>query len=103
MEISFSDVSDLFLDFIHSEIVIIALIILLRYLYFLQVFLDPSETIISVMVDRIIVIMMLRASVVINTGSRWALAMMRLSVKTPNLSQCPSLIVDPHSFSSLLL
>ena len=45
-----SDVSDLILDFIHSEIFIIALIILLLNLYFLQVFLDTSETIITIMV-----------------------------------------------------
>ena len=47
--------------------------------------------------------MMLRASAVKNIGSRWALAMMRLIVKMTNLRQFPTLTVDPHSSSSLLI
>ena len=34
-----------------------------------------------------------RAYDVMNAGSRWALVMMRLSVKMPNLIQCPPLPV----------
>ena len=81
----------------------IALIPLLSNLYCLQVFLDLSETIITVMVAPIIKIIILRAYVVRNTVSRLELEMMRLSVKTPNLNQCLPLQVDPHSFSSLLI
>ena len=96
-------VSDLILDFIHSEIIMIALIPLLNKLYCFQVFLDPSDTTITVMVSPLIMMMMVRASAVSNTGSRWALTMMILSLKMLNLSQCPSLPFDPHSFSSLLI
>ena len=47
--------------------------------------------------------MMLRASAVMNIGSNWALAMMRLIVKKTNLRHFTPLPVDPHSFSSLLI
>ena len=102
-EVSWWLVSDLTLDLIHSVILIIDLIPRLRHLYFLQTFLAPSETNITVMVAPIIMIIMSRVYYVRNTGNRWALAMMRLSVKTPNLNQCLPLPVDPHSFSSLLI
>ena len=95
--------SNLILDLIHSEIFMIDLIPLFCHLYSLQVFLDPSETTITVMVAPITMMMMLRASTVSNSGSSWALAMMRLSVKMPSLSQCPPLPVGFHSFSSLLI
>ena len=62
-----------------------------------------SYLIITMLVDRIIMIIIPRASAVSNTGSRWAMAMMRLSVKTLNLSQCPPLPVAPHLFYSLLI
>ena len=103
-EVSLWSVSDLILDLIHSEIVMIDLTPRFCHLYFLQIFLAPSETTITVMVDPIIMMMMmLRASAVRNDGSRWALATMRLSVRTPCLSQCPPLPVVIHSFSSLLI
>ena len=102
-EVSLISVSNLILYFIHYEIVMIDLIPLFRHLYFLQVFLDPSETTITVMVDPIIIMMTLRASAVSNAGSRWALATMRFSRNTLSLSQCPPLPVGFHSFSSLLI
>ena len=80
-------VSDLILDLIHSIIVIFDLIPRFRHLYFLQTFLVLSDTTITVMVAPIIMMMMSRASDVRNTCSRWALEMMRLSVKKLKLSQ----------------
>ena len=88
--------SNLILDLIHSEIFMIDLIPLFRHLYFLQVLLDTSETAITVMVAPIMMMMILRASAVRNAGSRWALAIMRLSVKTPSPRQCPTLPVGFH-------
>ena len=102
-EVSWWSVSDLILELIHSLIVIIDLIPRFRHLCFLQTFLAPSETTVTVMVATIIMMMMSRASDVRNTGSRWELATMRLSVETLNLSQCPPLPVAHHSFSSLLI
>ena len=102
-EVSWWLVSDLTLDLIHSVILIIDLIPRLRHLYFLQTFLAPSETNITVMVAPIIMIIMSRVYYVRNTGNRWALAMMRLSVKTLNLSQFSPLLVAHHLFSSLLV
>ena len=67
--VSLSTVSYLILYFIHSEIVIISIIPLLLKLYPLQVLLDPLETIITAMVDPIIMMMVLRASDVSNIGS----------------------------------
>ena len=102
-EVSLISVSNLILDFIHSEIFMIDLIPLFRHLYFLKVFLAPSETTITVMVAPIIMMIMLRESDVINSDSRWALEMMRLRIKTPSLSQCPPLPNNFHSISSLLI
>ena len=103
MEVNLISVSNLILDLIHSEIVIIDLIALLHNLYFLQVFLDSLETTIILLVAPIIMMIMLRLYDVSNAVIRWALVMMRLSLKMPNLSQCQLLPVDPHSFSSLLI
>ena len=103
LEVILRSVSNLILDLIHSEIFIIDLIPLFCNLYFLQVFLDPLENTIIMMVSPIIMMMMLRVSTVRNTGISWALEMMRLNVKRTNLSQCPPLLVGPHSFSSLLI
>ena len=47
--------------------------------------------------------MMLRAYAVMDSGSRWALVMMRLSVKTPSLSQFLPLPFGLHSFSLLFI
>ena len=91
------------LELIHSLIVIIDLIPRFRYFNLLKTFLDTSETTITAIVAPIIIMMMLQASDVRNTVSRWALAMMMLSVKTLNLSQCSPLPVAHHSFSSLLI
>ena len=95
--------SDLILALIHSVIVIIDLIPRFCHLYFLQKFLAHSEITITVMIYPIIMTMMSSAYTVRNAGSRCALAMMRLSMKTLNLSQCPPLTVAPHSFSLLLI
>ena len=102
-EASLWSVSDLILDLIHSEIVIIDLIPRICHLYFLQIFLAPSDTTITVMVSPIMMMMMLRAYSVRNSGSRWALARMRLSTKTPSLSHCPPLPFVIHSFYSTLI
>ena len=109
-EVSWWSVSDLILDLIHSIIVIIDRIPRFRHFYFLYTFLDPSETTITVMVSPMMMMMtmmmmmiMSRASTVRNIGSRWALAMTRLSVKTLNPSQCPLLTVASHFFSLLLI
>ena len=59
LEVSLSYVSYLILGFIHSEISTIALIPIVCNLYCLQVFLDPSETTITVMVAPITMAMML--------------------------------------------
>ena len=95
-EVSLRYVSNSILDFVHYEIVMIDLIPLFRHLYFLQVLLDTSDTAITVMVAPIMMMMILRASAVRNAGSRWALAIMRLSVKTPSPRQCPTLPVGFH-------
>ena len=96
--------SDLILDLIHSEIVVIDLIPRFHHFYLLQILLAPSETTITVIVDPIMMMMMmLRASDVRNSNSMWALAMMRLSVKAPRLSECPPLRVVLHSVYSLLI
>ena len=95
-EVILRSVSNLILDFIHSEIVMIDIIPLFRNLYLLQVFLAPSETTITVMVAPIIIMMMLREYAVMNASSRWALAIMKLSAKTPSLSQCSPLPVGFH-------
>ena len=95
-EVSLISVSNLILDFIHSEIVMIDLIPLFSRLYFIQVFLGPLETTINVMVAPIIMMMMFIASAVMNAGSRWEMAMMRLIVKTPSLIQCSPLPVGFH-------
>ena len=102
-EVSWWPVLDLILYLIHSIIVIIDLIPCFCHLYFLKTFLDPSETTITVMVAPIIMTMISRAYYVRDTSSRWELAMMRLSVKMLNLSQCPPLPVAHHSLSSLLI
>ena len=88
---------------IHLENFIIALIPLLRNLYCLHVFLSPSETTITVVVAPIIMMIMLIAYAVTNNGSRWAIEMMRLSAKIPNLTQFPPLLVVPHQFSLFLI
>ena len=103
LEVSLRTVSDLILDLIHSKNFMIDLIPLFFNLYILQVFLAPSDTTINVMVANIMMMMMLRAYAVRKASSRWALAMMRLSVKIPNLIHGPPLSVEPHSFSSLLI
>ena len=102
-EVSWWLVSDLILDLIHSEIVIIDLITRFHHLYVLQIFLAPSDTTINVMVSPIMMMMMLRVSAVRNSGSRWELVMVRLSVKTPRLRQCPPLPVVLYSLSSILI
>ena len=96
LDVSLRTVSDLILDLIHYEIFMIDLIPPFRNFYILQVVLDPSETTITMMVDPIIMMVILRAYAVSNAGSRWALIMMILSVKTPNLSQGSPLPVEPH-------
>ena len=99
--ISLCRVSDLILDLIHFKIVMIDLTPLFCHLYFLQIFLDPSETTITVMVNPIIMMMtMLRKSAVMNSVRIWSLAMMRLSVKMPILGQCSPLSVVLHLFYS---
>ena len=55
------------------------------------------------MFDPIIMMRMSGKFAVSNTGSRWALAKMRLSVKTLNLRQCTPLPVAHHLFSSLMI
>ena len=102
-DVSWWSVSDLILDLIHSIIVIIDLIPHFRHFYFLHTLIAPSETTITLVVAPIMMMMTLRSSDIRNSGRRWALAMMRLSVKTPNLSHCPPLPVMLHSFSSLLI
>ena len=77
LEVSLRSVSNLILDLIHSEIFIIDLMPLFCNLYILQVFLDPSETNIFVMVAPIIIVMMLRSYDIMNVVSSWALAIMR--------------------------
>ena len=86
-EISLWSVSDLILDLIHYEIVMIDLIPFFAKFYFLKIFLAPLETTTTVMVDPIIMMIMLRESAVRNFGRRRELVMMRLSVETPSLSQ----------------
>ena len=102
-EVSLRYVSNLILDLIHSEIVIIDFIPLFHNLYLLQVLLASSETTIIVTVDLIMMMMMLRAYAVINAGSSWAMSLMRLSAKTPNLSLCPPLPVGLYLFTSLFI
>ena len=80
-EVSLRYLSNLILYFIHSDIVIIYIIPLFQHLYYLQFFLDTLETNTTLMVAPIIMMMMLRKSAMNNSGSRRALAMMRLSVK----------------------
>ena len=69
-ELSLGSVSDLILNLIHYEIVIIDLIPRFCHLYFFQMFLALSETTITVMVTLIMMMMMLRVSAVRNFGSR---------------------------------
>ena len=102
-DVSWWSVSDLILDLIHSIIVIIDLIPHFRHLYFRKTFLDTLETTITVIVAPIMMMMMSVVCYVRNVSRKWALSMMRLSVKTLNLSQCPTLPVTPNSFSSLLV
>ena len=85
-EVSLRYVLNLILRFINYEIFMIDLTPLSPHLYLLQVFLSPLETTITVMVDSIMMMMTLRESAVRNAGSRWALAMMRLSMKLTSLS-----------------
>ena len=80
-EVSLWYASNLILGFIHSEIVMIYFIPLLCHFYLLQIFLATSETKITMMVATIMMMMMLREYAVMKAGSRWALAMMRSSVK----------------------
>ena len=81
----------------------IDLLPLFHHWNFLLVFLTTLETTITVLVAPIIIIIMLRAYAMRNAGGRWEMAMMRLSMKTPSLSQCPPLPVFLHSLSSLLI
>ena len=95
--------SDLILDLIQSEIVIIDLIPCFHHLHVLQIFLAPSDITITVMISPMMMMMMLRLSAVRNSGSRWELVMVRLSVKTPRLRQFIPLPVVIYSFSSVLI
>ena len=58
LEVSLSALSDLILDFIYSEIFMIALVLLLCNLYCLQVLLAPLETTITVIMPPIMMMMM---------------------------------------------
>ena len=69
-ELSLGSVSDLILNLIHYEIVIIDLIPRFCHLYFLKIFLAPSDTTITVTVSPITMMMMFRESSVRNSGIR---------------------------------
>ena len=95
--------SDLILDLIQSKIVIIDLIPRFHHLYVLHIFLASSDTTITVMVSPMMMMIILRVSAVRNSGSRWELVMVRLSMKKPRLRQFIPLPVVLYSFSSIFI